>query len=167
MPKILPDDVPTRTPAREPQLAEQLVELPTLSSFSSLWSRTSTFQFLVVESELLVFKVFPLDRAQQRRILLRNAFLSGIVEQIVDFLGGGLQHFRPGQSSSSSSHVPDRVPEDADENGEGGFSHSSPRYKKCQIGSARRVGTECGLYFIHPGSSCGFQRCTREPNITE
>ena len=45
---------------------------------SGLWSSTSTFQSLVVEGETLVFKVFPLDSVQQRRILLRNAFLSGL-----------------------------------------------------------------------------------------
>ena len=45
--------------------------------FSGLWSSSSTFQFLVVEDQVLVFKVFPLDRVQQRR-LPRNAFLSGL-----------------------------------------------------------------------------------------
>ena len=80
-----------------------------------------TFQFLVVEGESLVFKVFLLNTVQQRCILLRNVFLR-IVQQIVDIpvSGGGLQDFRPGQSSSSSSHVPARVHEDADEPGEGG-----------------------------------------------
>ena len=33
---------------------------------SGLWSRTWTFQFLVTEGDLLVFKVFPLNRVQQR-----------------------------------------------------------------------------------------------------
>ena len=31
------------------------------------------------------------------------------MEQIVDIPGGGLQDFRPGQSLSSSSHVPARA----------------------------------------------------------
>ena len=35
-PKILSDDVPMRTPVREPQLAEQLVEVPTIVSWSLL-----------------------------------------------------------------------------------------------------------------------------------
>ena len=34
MPKILPEDVSLRTAAREPQLAEQLVEVPTIVSWS-------------------------------------------------------------------------------------------------------------------------------------
>ena len=36
VPKILIDELSVRTPAREPQLAEQLVEVPTIVSFSSL-----------------------------------------------------------------------------------------------------------------------------------
>ena len=34
VPKILPDEVPTRTPVRDTQLAEQLVEFPTIVSYS-------------------------------------------------------------------------------------------------------------------------------------
>ena len=63
------------------------------------------------------------------------------MEQIVDIPRGGLQDFRPGQSSSSSSHVPARVSEALDEPGEHVFRtfpqfffktaklgpHSSPR----------------------------------------
>ena len=45
---------------------------------SGLWSSTSTFQFLVVEGEFTVFKVFHLDRVQQRCILLWIVFLSGL-----------------------------------------------------------------------------------------
>ena len=41
---------------------------------SGLWSRTSTIQFLIVQGESLIFKVFFPDRVQQ---LCRNAFLSG------------------------------------------------------------------------------------------
>ena len=37
-----------------------------------------TFQFLVVEGETPVFKVFFPDRVQQCSLLLRNAFLSGL-----------------------------------------------------------------------------------------
>ena len=36
VPKILPVDVPLQTSVREPQLVEQLVEVPTIVSFSSL-----------------------------------------------------------------------------------------------------------------------------------
>ena len=51
---------------------------PILPCCSGLWSRTSIFQFLVVEGETSVFKVFLPDRVQQRSLLLRNAVLSGL-----------------------------------------------------------------------------------------
>ena len=46
--------------------------------YSGLWSRTSTFQFLVVEGNTSVFKVFSQDSVQQRCRPLRNAVLSGL-----------------------------------------------------------------------------------------
>ena len=101
-----------------PQMAEQLVEVPTVlpraslcrspesrssgniqflmvwggkrsfpfPCFSRLWSSTSTFQFLVVEGDTLVFKVFTPNRVQQRRLLLWNAFLSGLSSRSLTFL---------------------------------------------------------------------------------
>ena len=48
--------------------------------------RTSTFQFLVVEGEALVYKVFFPDRVQHRYMVLRNAFLSGMWSRSL-FLG--------------------------------------------------------------------------------
>ena len=59
-----------------------------------------------------------------------------IVEQIVDFpvSGGGLQDFRPGQSSSSSLHFPAGVHEVLDEPGEGFFSHFSQNKKGATLG---------------------------------
>ena len=46
--------------------------------YSGLRSRTSTFQFLVVEGNTSVFKVFSQDSVQQRCRPLRNAVLSGL-----------------------------------------------------------------------------------------
>ena len=81
VPKILLDDVPVRTPVRVTQLVEQLVKCrrsyPILPC-GGLRSRTSTLQFLIVEGDTLVFKVFLPDRVQQRRLPPRNAFLSGL-----------------------------------------------------------------------------------------
>ena len=71
MPKILIDVIPARSLVPEPQTAEQLVEVPTVRS------RSSALQFLLVVASG-VFKVFPRDRLQQRRVLVRNAFLSGL-----------------------------------------------------------------------------------------
>ena len=116
-----------RTVLRDTQLAEELVEVPTIVSFSSL-QRT-------MEQHVDI----PVPRRGGRNAGLQG-FLPGqcstaspssmerisdrIVEQVVDFpvSRGGLQDFRPGQGSSSSSHVPARDQEGLDESGEGVFS---------------------------------------------
>ena len=110
VPKIPIDELSVRTSVREPQLAEQLVEVPTTLSFSSLQE--------IVEQNV----DFPVQCARSSRFSPRTGFnnvaslsLERIsernVEQIVDspLFGGGLQDFRSGQgstASSSSSHVP-------------------------------------------------------------
>ena len=63
-----------------PQMAEQLVEVPTIISYSSLLRTVEQHVDIPVpggEDPFLVFKVFPLDRVQQR-CLPRDAFLSGL-----------------------------------------------------------------------------------------
>ena len=64
------------------------------------------------------------------------------MEQIVDFpFGGGRQDFRPGQSSSSSSHVPAGVHEALDEPGECFFRTFHQNEKRAKLGphSSSRV----------------------------
>ena len=112
VPKILPEDVPMRRFCRDTQLVEQLVEVPTTVSYSSLLQRT-------VEQHVDI--PVPVGRG-------RNAGLQGflpeqsstfsfssseriserIMEQIVDIpvARGDPQGFRPGQSSSSVAHSP-------------------------------------------------------------
>ena len=79
VPKILSDDVPMRTPVRDTQLGwwkcRRSCPIP---GCCYEWSKPSTFQFLVVEGEFLVFKVFFQDRVQQRCKVPWNAFLSGL-----------------------------------------------------------------------------------------
>ena len=54
---------------------------------SRLWSRTLTIQFLlVVEGETQIFKVFSVDRVQQCRFCLWNAFLSRLWSRLSTFL---------------------------------------------------------------------------------
>ena len=36
-----------------------------------------------------------------------------------------------------------------------GVFRTFPRPKKCEVGSALGVGTECGLYSVHAGCLCG------------
>ena len=106
MPKFLIDEPSVRTDVREPQLAEQLVEVPTIVSYSSLQR--------IVEQNVDI----PVPRGGVRRL---QGFHPGqgsttlpssleriserIVEQIVDIplVGGGLQDFRPGHGSTASS----------------------------------------------------------------
>ena len=99
VPKILLDDVPARTVVRDTQLVEQLVEVPTIVSFSSLQQRTGsrflTFLFPVVEVVVdgEVFKVFSQDRIQQRSlrrsltfqflVIKTSSFLFPVVEVVV------------------------------------------------------------------------------------
>ena len=80
VPKFIIDDIPTRTLVPEPRWRNSWWKYrrPCLTlRYSGLWSSTSTFQFLVVEDHVLVFKVLSQDSVLQRR-LPENAFLSGL-----------------------------------------------------------------------------------------
>ena len=106
VPKISLDVIPLRTLVPEPQLAEQLVEVPTIVSFSS-------FQRIMEQTVDI-----PVPQGGGRHA----GQSSKGAEQIVDIPGGGLH--RPGQSSSS-----------ADEPGEG-FFRTFPQIKKSAQGAS-------------------------------
>ena len=116
VPKIIIECIPPRTSAREPQLAEQLVEVPTIVSFSSLQR--------IMEQTVDI----PVPQGGGRHADLQG-FLRGQsstgAEQTVDIPGGGLQGSRPGQGSPASSSFQD----DADEPREGVF-RTFPLVKK-------------------------------------
>ena len=82
------------------------------------WSRTSIFQFLVVEREFLVFKVFFPDRVQQRRLSRRS--LTFPVEVLKVLI---LDRVR------QCLHSPAGSDDDADEPGKGVF-RTFPQNKK-------------------------------------
>ena len=135
VPKILPEDVPMRRFCRDTQLVEQLVEVPTPVSYSSLFQRS-------VEQHVDI--PVPVGRG-------RNAGLQGslpeqsstfsfssseriserIMEQIVDIpvARGDPRGFRPGQSPSSV--LSQAAGECATEDGpfQGGFRTFSPEEK--------------------------------------
>ena len=130
VPKFIIDDIPTRTLVPEPQMAEQLVEVPTVISFSSLQQTVEQLVDIPVpggggpSSGLQGF--LPGQRStsspSRKRISERT------VEQIVDpFSRGGF----PG---SSSSHSPAGDEECADEPGEGVFRTFPPK-KSAKSGS--------------------------------
>ena len=161
VPKILPLDVPMRAALRVTQLVEQLVEVPTIISYSSL-RRTMEQQVDI-----------PVPRRGGRSTGLQG-FLPGqsstassssskkriperTVEQIVRFTGEGLQDSRPGQVSpaSSSFQSPAGSDDDANEPGDGVF-RTFPHGKKCGV-PGRSVRT-C------PGTSAhGPRRLMRSP----
>ena len=103
-------EVPARTSVREPQLAEQLVEVPTILSFSSL-QRTveQNVDVPVPRGGARGLQGFPPGQASTTSSFSLERISERNVEQIADFPGGGLQDFLPGQSSSSSSHDPARA----------------------------------------------------------
>ena len=143
VPKVSLEDIPARRLWREPQLVEQLLEVPTVVSYSSFLQRT-------VEQHVDM----PVPGGRGRLAGLQGS-LPGqsstalhsskkriseqIAEQIGDFSvsGGGLQDFRPGQSSSSSSHFPAGTHEVLDEPGDGVF-RTFPRVKKVRNWVRRR-----------------------------
>ena len=94
VPKLaLPVCAVHRAALPEPQLVEQLVEVPTVLSYALLQQRTaeqitSTLQFLMVVEEVLVevFKASPRDRAHQRFVEQKTStfpFLMVVLEREV------------------------------------------------------------------------------------
>ena len=139
MPKILLEDVPMRRFCRDTQLVEQLVEVPTPVSYSSLFQRT-------VEQHVDIpvpvgggrdagLQGFLPEQSSTFSFSSSERISERIMEQIVDFpvAGGGLHDFRPGQSSSSVAHSPAAWLGTEDEPFRGGRrgSHSFPGRKKC------------------------------------
>ena len=137
MPKILPLDVPMRAGLRVTQLVEQLVEVPTTVSYSSLQRTVEQLVDIPVpggggpSSGLQGF----LPRQRSTESPSRTRISERIVEQIVDPVSrGSLPGSLPGQSSSSS-HSPAGVEECADEPGEGVFRTFSQHKKSAKVTS--------------------------------
>ena len=153
VPKIILENISSRRLCREPQLAEQLVEVPTIRtpSFVRILQNVDTpvphggrgatggpQGFLPGHYSALVEQTvdIPAPRSGVQRLPEQSAtafgeadhrFPAASVEQIVDFTvsGGGLQDLRPGQSSASSSHSPADFADDAFQ--VFFFSHFSPK----------------------------------------
>ena len=107
MPKVLSDDVPMRALVRETQLAEQLVEVPTIVSWSLLQLITKQNVDIPVPCGGVRGLQGFLPRQFNSAAWFLERIPERIVEQNVDFpVVGGLQDFLPGQSSSASSSSP-------------------------------------------------------------
>ena len=126
-----------------PQLAEQLVEVPTIVSFSSLQR--------IMEQTVDIPVPSGGGRHADLQGFLRGQSSTG-VEQIVDSPGGGLQGFRPGQISSASFSSPSGVHEIADEPGEGFFA-VFPDQKKVRRSPSSRAHPRWALikWLVPPG----------------
>ena len=136
VPKILPHGVPMRAVLRDTQLAEQLVEVPTIVSIS--------LPQLNMEQNV----DFPVPGGGQRRFLLQNAFLSGLwsrslvlpVDAFKIFAQARVHpHLRTFQLVSMVLQMSLAK----------GIFAFFPKRKKCEDRSALGVRTECGLS-IHP-----------------
>ena len=163
VPKILLDDVPMRAAVRDTQLGEQLVEVPTIVSYSWLQLRVEQNVDIPVPGrrgrisglpgcragqnstaylEQIVEIPVPQDRREgglQGSLPVQNS--AAVVEQIVEIPTlGGLQGFLPGQGSSSSS----RLLPDEDEGFQWGFSHFSPAWT-CRGGGGDSLDLTGGL----------------------
>ena len=144
VPKIECPPRAARTVLRAMQTADQLVEVPTTTSYSSLLQRT-------MEQNVAI----PVRGRRGRNADLQG-FLRGhgptapyssleriseqIVEQTVDIpvSVGGLADFRPGQSSSSVAHSPVSWLNTEDEPFQGGFRTFSPEEKS--VTDTRHMG---------------------------
>ena len=110
VPKIFLGDVPMRTVVlRDTQLAEQLVEVPTIVSYS--WLQLGMEQNVNIPvpgrgGRNAGLQGFLPEQSSTPTHSSEDRISERIVEQVVDISvsGGGLQDFRLGQSSSSSSH---------------------------------------------------------------
>ena len=153
VPKILLDDVPMRTAVRDTQLAEQLVEVPTIVSYSWL-------QFIMEQNVDIPVPGRGGGISGLQGFLPGQSSTAPTVVQIVDIPGGGLQGSRPGQGSpaSSSFQSPAGSDDDADEPGKGVF-RTFPQRKKKVRSWLRTRGRNCSAGGP-PSSGCGSGNAT-------
>ena len=143
--KILPLDVPVRAALHVTQLVEQLVEVPTTVSYSSLQRTVEQLVDIPVpggwrlRSGLHGF----LPRQRSTASPSRKRISERIVEQIVDPVSRGGLH------GSSSSHSPAGDEERADEPGKRFFFALFPTLKKVRSW-ARTRGRNCFPSRAHP-----------------
>ena len=156
VPKIVCPPRAARTVLRAPQTADQLVEVPTIISYSSLLQRPV---------EQIADIPVPLGHGGRDADLqgflrgqgptAHSSFLERISEQIVEQIAdipvarGGLADFRPGQSSSSIAHSPAAWLDPEDEPVQRVFRTFSPEEKKVQMSPGTWV-RECPGTSAHP-----------------
>ena len=144
-----------RAAVRVPLLAEQLVEVPMIVSFSSFLRTVEQHFDSQVPGRggrISGLQGFSSGQSSTPTPSSKIRFSERIVEQIVDPVsGGGLLGSLPGQGSSSS-HSPVGVEERADESGEG-FFRTFPQNKKFEAGFAleSESARQCQLFLLLRG----------------
>ena len=96
VPKIILDDIPTRTSVPEPQTAEQLVEVPAVLSVASL-------QLQTVEQPVDASVPHGRGKRSLHGFPPELGSTAQSVEQMVDIFSGDQQDFHLGQGSTASS----------------------------------------------------------------
>ena len=161
VPKILPFDVPVRAALPVTQLVEQLVEVPTIISFSSFQQTVEQHVDIPVpggRGPSSGLQGFSSGQSSTALPSSRKRISERIMEQIGDPVSrGGLPGSLSGHGSSSS-HFPAGVEECADEPGKG-FFRTFHQNKKVRCWLRTR-----GVEPIHAGSSpssgCGSRNDT-------
>ena len=134
------------------QTVEQLVDVPTIVSFSSSFGNVEQNADIPAphgrhgRGGREVFKVHALDRIHQRFVeqnTLTFQFLMVVAEEEVFAVNAQIriQLLHPRTRLMLRMRFL-----------QGGFALFSTE-KKCEVGSALGVGTECGLYSVHAGGS--------------
>ena len=147
VPKILPFDVRRNSWWK----CRRLYPIPRRSG---LWSSTSTFQFLMVEDQFPVFKVFLLNRVQQRRLPPRNAFLSGLWSRSLTLFQVDV-FMVLSQDKVHLLLTLQLVLKNALVSLVKGFLALFPKYKKCEVGFALESEGARQRQPIHAGCSAG------------
>ena len=145
-----------RTAVRVPPLAEQLVEVPTTISYSSVQRTVEQHVDIPVPGGGGSISGFQGFSSGQRTTALpsKKRISERIVEQIVDPVSSGGLHGSLSGHGSSSSHSPAGVEERADEPAKGVFA-LFPKIKKCEVGFALESEGARQWQPIHSGCSAG------------
>ena len=155
VPKFIMQDVPMRTSVPEPQLAEQLVEVPTVLSYSSLQQSVEQLVDIPVPGgggPSSGRQGFSSGQRSTASPFSKKHISERIVEQIVDPVSRGGLH------GSSSSHSPAGDEESADEPAKGVF-RTFPQNKK-----SAKVASHSG-YELLPESSPSTRAAQLEDSV--
>ena len=155
VPKIVCPPRAARTVLRAPQTADQLVEVPTIISYSSVFQQTLE-QIVDIPvrgrgGRNVDLQGFRPGQGPTAPYSSLERISEQIVEQTVDIpvSVGGLADFRPGQSSSSVAHSPAAWLNPEDEPFQRVFRTFFPRRKKCNCHQAHGCESAPARLLIH------------------